>query len=306
VKCRQPDGYHLRSKVLSVQNNRIDAETEIGRAGSILTSDGVRLHYFEAGEGPDMLLVPGWSQTAATWRHQIVEFSRTHHVVAVDHRGHGLSDRPGHGYRIARLAADLRDLILTLNLHDITWVGHSMGCALAWSYWELFGGERVGRLVLADEPASPVFHAHWPEGLAEDWGAVHTVAQVAAFVEGLHGRHGDEVTTEVITGMVTAEVGAADRNWLLEQNRQMLREHAATLFLDHALQDWRDVLPLITVPTLVLGGTSSLFPPAASKAIAKAIPNATARIIEDRGSHFAFWENPEAFNREVREFLQHR
>lgn len=292
-------------EIPSVPNNGIDAETEIGRAGSVLTSDGVRLHYLEAGEGPDMLLVPGWSQTAATWRHQIAEFSQTYHVVAVDHRGHGLSGRPGHGYRIARLAADLRDLILSLNLNNITWVGHSMGCTLAWSYWELFGGERVGPLVLADQPASPVFHAHWPEGLAEHWGAIHTVPEVAALVEGLYGPHGDEVTSAVITGMITAEVGEADRKWLLDQNRLMLREHAATLFLDFVLQDWRDVLPLINVPTLVLGGTSSMFPPAASKAIAEAIPNATVRIIGDRGSHFAFWENPETFNREVREFLQH-
>ena len=57
------------------------------------------------------------------------------------------------------------------------------------------------------------------------------------------------------------------------------------------------------MPTLVLGGTSSIFPPAASEAIAEAIPNATVRIIGDRGSHFAFWENPETFNREVREFM---
>lgn len=287
-----------------MQNNGIDAETGIGREGSVLTRDGVRLHYFEAGEGPDMLLVPGWSQTAATWRHQIVEFSRTHHVVAVDHRGHGLSDRPDHGYRVARLVADLHDLILALNLNDITWIAHSMGCALAWSYWELFGGERIGRMVLVDEPASLVVQAHWPEGLAQHWASPFPVSQIAAIVEGLHGPHGDEVTKDLITWMVTAEVGEADRNWLLEQNQQMLREHAATLLLDHAHQDWRDVLPLITVPTLVLGGTSSLVPPAANKAIAEAIPNATA-IIEDRGSHFVFWENPEAFNREVREFLQH-
>ncbi|MEU3048261.1 alpha/beta fold hydrolase [Streptomyces sp. NPDC006984] len=90
------------------------------------TDDGVRLHYLEAGSGPDMLLVPGWSQTAAQWRHQIDHFARTHHVVAVDHRGHGDSDRPDHGYRIARLANDLHQLVHGLDLEGIVLVAHSI------------------------------------------------------------------------------------------------------------------------------------------------------------------------------------
>ncbi|WP_433556102.1 alpha/beta fold hydrolase [Pseudonocardia xinjiangensis] len=286
-----------------MQRNINDSATEMGHGDSILTSDGVRLHYIEAGQGPDLLLVPGWSQTAATWGHQIAEFSQTHHVIAVDHRGHGLSDKPDHGYRIARLTRDLCDLIIALNLDEITWVGHSMGCALAWSYWELFNGDGIERLVLADEPAAPVFHAHWPEGLAEHWGSTFAVPQITALVEGLHGPHGDDVIAELVNGMTTAGVCEADYNWLLEQARQMPREYASTLFLDHALKDWRDILPSIAVPTLVVGGSSSIFPSAAIEAIAEAMPRATARIISDRGSHFAFWENPLAFNREVREFL---
>jgi hypothetical protein len=74
------------------------------RSGFVRTDDGVRLHYLEAGTGPDLLLVPGWSLPAELWRQQIEEFSQSHHLVAVDHHGQGLSDKPTHGYRIARLA----------------------------------------------------------------------------------------------------------------------------------------------------------------------------------------------------------
>ena len=59
------------------------------RSGDVTTNDGVKLHYVEAGSGPDLLLVNGWTLTAELWRHEIGEFSRTHHVVAYDHRGHG-------------------------------------------------------------------------------------------------------------------------------------------------------------------------------------------------------------------------
>jgi non-heme chloroperoxidase len=40
-----------------------------------------------------------------------------------------------------------------------------MGCAVAWAYWELFGGDRLSRLVLIDQPAVAVSHPHWPDGL---------------------------------------------------------------------------------------------------------------------------------------------
>jgi non-heme chloroperoxidase len=96
------------------------------------TNDGVRLHYVEAGTGPDLLLVSGWTLTAELWRHQIEEFSRTHHVVAYDHRGHGQSDHPLYGYRMARLAADAHQVIEALGLSGITMVAHSMGCGGGW------------------------------------------------------------------------------------------------------------------------------------------------------------------------------
>jgi pimeloyl-ACP methyl ester carboxylesterase len=96
-------------------------------AGKITTNDGVNLNYVEAGSGPDVLVVSGWTMTTSAWHHQINEFSRTHHVVAYDHRGHGQSDRPSYGHRISRLAADAHQVIESLGLSDVTWVGHSMG-----------------------------------------------------------------------------------------------------------------------------------------------------------------------------------
>jgi hypothetical protein len=38
----------------------------IGKAGHVTTSDGVRLHYLEAGSGKPLVMIPGWSQTAAS------------------------------------------------------------------------------------------------------------------------------------------------------------------------------------------------------------------------------------------------
>jgi pimeloyl-ACP methyl ester carboxylesterase len=48
-------------------------------------------------------------------------------VIAVDMRGHGESDKPDNGYNIQRLAKDVQDVLVSLNLTDVTLMGHSMG-----------------------------------------------------------------------------------------------------------------------------------------------------------------------------------
>ncbi|MFE9330358.1 alpha/beta fold hydrolase [Streptomyces sp. NPDC006925] len=276
------------------------------RSGFAATDDGVRLHYLEAGSGPDLLLVPGWSQTAAQWRHQIADFARTHHVVAVDHRGHGRSDKPDHGYRIARLTTDIHQLMRSLELDDVVWVAHSMGCALAWSYWELFGGTGLARLVLFDEPAVLISQPYWPAELAPRLGALYGLGQITDVVAQLRDPRADAeaLTAGFLDAMWTPAAPEEDRRWVLAQNLLLPREYAGRLLLDNVMQDWRDVLPRITVPTLVMGGAQSVIPTAAARSVASAVPGATLRILDRRGSHFAFWENPAAFNREVRAFLE--
>jgi len=108
--------------------------SELTQSKFIKTNDGVQLHYLEAGTTglPDLLLLHGGSQTAAQWRKQIEEFSSTYHVIAPDLRGHGESSKPTHGYRTARFAADVHDLIVQLQLKDITVIAHSMGCSVLW------------------------------------------------------------------------------------------------------------------------------------------------------------------------------
>jgi len=114
------------------------------------TNDGVRLHYLEAGSGKPLVLIHGWSQCAEEFKHQIAGLSDRYRVIAIDQRGHGDSEKPGFGYRIQRLAKDLQDLLVSLNLQDVTVLGHSIGCSVIWCYWDLFGSDRLAKIVLVD------------------------------------------------------------------------------------------------------------------------------------------------------------
>ncbi|MET7495894.1 alpha/beta hydrolase [Streptomyces sp900116325] len=275
------------------------------KRGSIVTNDGVDIHYMEAGDGDVIVLLPGFSQSAAEYGKQLDGLSDSYHVLAVDHRGHGESGKPAYGYRISRLAADLRAFLLALDIRDATLLGHSLGCAVIWSYWDLYGSDRIKRLILVDQGPVAVEELV-PGERAEQLGAIFTMVKALGIAAGLRGSQALETSRAVVGMLHTPELSDEDAEWLLQQNLLLPREYAATLHLDYCGNDWRDVLPRITVPTLVVGGAASVISPDVAKGVAECIPVSVVRIFSaaEKGSHLMFWENSELFNSVVSGFME--
>jgi len=273
--------------------------------GSFTTSDGVRLHYIEAGSGDVLVMIPGWSQTAAQFKHQIAGLSDRYRVIAIDMRGHGESDKPNHGYRIHRLSADVHEFITANNLKHVTLAGHSMGCSVIWGYWELFGRDRVSKLILIDQMPMITANPIWSEAEKTDAGAILDKDSLYSVTNSLAGPDGVKTTEGFITGMFNKTYPRDELNWVIAQNLKMPRPYAARLLYDHATNDWRDVIPMIDIPTLVFGGKASLVPWKSQVWIGQQIPGARTEIFEteEGGNHFMFMENPEKFNRIVKEFM---
>ncbi|MFI5316200.1 MAG: alpha/beta fold hydrolase [Myxococcota bacterium] len=94
--------------------------------------DGVRLCYEEGGtRAQPILFVHGWCCDHRYFAPQFGHFSARHHVVAVDQRGFGASDKPEQKYTIEGFADDLAWLCRELRLERPAVVGHSMGGAIA-------------------------------------------------------------------------------------------------------------------------------------------------------------------------------
>ena len=78
------------------------------------------------------------------------------------------------------------------------------------------------------------------------------------------------------------------------------------MLINHAMNDWRELIKTINIPSLLIGGEVSIFPYQAVKWNSEQIPGSVFVLFteEDRGSHFMFFENPERFNRMIRNFLK--
>ncbi len=273
--------------------------------GSVITNDGYLLRYDEAGSGKPLVCIPGWSQTAAQFKHQVSGLSDRYRVIAVDMRGHGESDKPNHGYTIQRLAKDVHDLLVALNLTEVTLLGHSMGCSVIWSYWELWGAERLAKLVLVDQMPMITADPAWSPQEKEDAGAIFDPTSLYATINKLAGPEGVSTTEGFIGGMFTKAYSRDEVAWAVRQNLKMPRQYAADLLYNHSTQDWRALIPRITLPTLVVGGRVSVVPWKSQVWVHNQIRGSRVEIFEEAegGNHFMFMENPEKFNRVVREFI---
>ena len=273
---------------------------------SFTTSDGATLSYLEAGSGQPFVMIPGWSQTAVQWHHQINHFAMTHRVIAIDMRGHGESENVDHGYRIHRLSQDLRDLMLQADLKDVVLMGHSMGCSVIWGYFDLYGSDRIARLLLVDEPAY-LLQSDWlNESEQADAGAIFPHDAAVGICNGLADpQQSEAMTMTLLDSMRTSGMPQDVRAAMDAENMKFPRKPAATLIMNHVYQDWRDVLPRIDVPTLCIGGEVSNVPAHCMRWAASVIPGAEIEVFSeaDKGSHFMFMENPSKFNDLVEAFL---
>ncbi|MBI5720227.1 MAG: alpha/beta fold hydrolase [Burkholderiales bacterium] len=282
------------------------AATSEGSAGSVpgarsrwfTTSDGVRLHYVEAGApsagsgAATVVFVPGWTMPAWIWAAQIEQLAAHARVLALDPRGQGRSESAREGYHHARRAADIGELLTAARCLDppfvpVVLVGWSLGVLESLQY--LHDARRAGAatpvraLVLVDNsvgvgdpPAGdPTFFARLRGKRRET---------VSGFVASMFKRPTDPRWREAL-------VEAALRT-PLQASIDLLRQPRPREF-------WRDALYATTLP--VLYATTPKF--ARQAEIVKAHrPAIETRLFADAG-HALFVDEAAAFNDMLAQFV---
>ncbi len=106
------------------------------------------MHYVDEGAGEPIVFVHGTPTWSFLWRHAIASLRATHRVIAPDHLGFGLSEKPGDCTPAAH-AANLAELIGRLGLRRITLVAHDFGGPIAMAY-ALAHPENVARIAIVN------------------------------------------------------------------------------------------------------------------------------------------------------------
>jgi pimeloyl-ACP methyl ester carboxylesterase len=271
------------------------------------TSDGVVLSYWEAGAGRPLVFIPGWSANGAEFVNLLYILSKHYHVMVLDPRNQGLSQRVEYGSHIARYAVDLREFSEHLALGRADYVGWSMGASVLWSYIDLFGDRGIRKLVLVDEPVAIYARTNWSVEQRRNMGAMTTSIEemVAAFTTGA------DVSTDDVDLKVIERAKAEDSPYYVNSEAFARAFVSPTPLLtgqvlfDHASQDWSDVIRhKIQVPTAIFSGVYSHNLPS-QRWMASVISHASLFVYsqEEQGDHFLMFKNPIQFQRDLRVFL---
>jgi epoxide hydrolase A/B len=119
-----------------------------------ISTNGIRMHVAEQGEGPLVILCHGWPESWYSWGHQIPALAQAgYHAVAPDQRGYGQTDAPEaiEAYHIFHLTADIVGLVHALGEEHAVIIGHDWGSAVAW-HCALLRPDIFRRLILLSVP----------------------------------------------------------------------------------------------------------------------------------------------------------
>jgi non-heme chloroperoxidase len=116
----------------------------------VTADDGAQIFYKDwGGDGSPVILSHGWPLNSDAWEAAALFLAaKGHRTIAHDRRGHGRSSQTWHGNEMDTYADDLAVLVATLDLTDLTLVGHSTGGGEIVHYLGRHGTDRVSRVVL--------------------------------------------------------------------------------------------------------------------------------------------------------------
>ena len=256
------------------------------KSGTFRTSDGVRLHYFEAGKGRAIVFVPGWTVPAWMWDPQIRYFAKDYHVIALDPRSQGESERPTEGNHLERRAQDIKELVEKLKLAPAILVGHSLAARELLSYVDQFGTGTLAGVVLVD-------HAIGPFPKPEEAASFHALLRQV-------GTNRRELLGRMIPNFFKKPLPTGYKERLIEDAMKTPSNTALALIAGSMGTDFKPKLPGMRIPVLY-----AITPQYRDDGewVKTNVPGAKVEMFENAG-HVLFMDEQDRFNALVDEFAR--
>ncbi len=258
--------------------------------------NGADLYYEEYGEGVPILFLHGAWAGLRFFESQLSGLSDGYRTVALDFRGHGRSEKTEAGHTLPQYARDVEAFLDDRGLDGVVVVGWSLGAHVSWEYVDRFGTGRIRALVDVDMEPAPVSweddeHGTYDPGRIGD---IHTAIQSD------HWSFAERVMEQVLKDPPSPEL----RTLMFDEMTRCPPPVKSAIIVDATVREYRDVLPEIDVPTLVCAGADEKWRTvAAVEDAAESIPDARFELFEESG-HDLTVEEPERFNRVLREFVE--
>jgi len=265
-------------------------------------SGSIDLYYEDHGAGQPVVLIHGYPLSGRAWDKQVPELiDDGRRVITYDRRGFGKSSQPATGYDYDTFAADLQTLLETLDLRDVTLVGHSMGTGEVTRYLGRYGSQRVLKGVLVS-PIPPFLlqTPDNPQGLPPSLfdGFVQSARQdVPAFMKGFLDNF---YNVDVFLGtLVSEQAYQASLNLAVSASAT-----AAVACIPTWETDFRQDIAMIDVPMLMIQGDDDrVLPyPKTGQRLPGMIADLQAVVI-DGGPHAIAWTHADQVNSALLKFL---
>ncbi len=252
----------------------------------------LELAYQKEGSGPAVIFMHGIGGNRSNWAEQQAGLGGRYCTVAWDARGYGDSDDPDKPLEFSDFAGDLNTLLDHLGVRTAHLVGMSMGGMIAQDFYGRHA-DRVATLTLAD--TSQGFGAA-SEADRRDFLA----PRLKPLQDGLTPA---DLAPNIVDVLAGPEAAQHVRRRLLESVSAVRTGPYMQALKATVTTDFREILPVIDVPTLIIVGThDKVLPVSESRTLAGAIPGSELRLIEQAG-HLTNIEAPDRFNAILGDFL---
>jgi len=266
-------------------------------------SADIEIYYEDHGAGQPVVLIHGYPLSGRAWDKQVPALLEAgHRVITYDRRGFGKSSQPATGYDYDTFAADLNALLEYLDLRDAVLVGHSMGTGEVTRYLGRYGSARVAKGVLVG-PIPPYLlqTADNPEGVPYslfDGFAQAARADTPAWMKGFLDTF---YNMDALRGTLVS-----DQAWQASWNLAVTASAtAAVACIGTWTTDFRDDLPKIDVPVLVLHGDADQVLPLDKTA--RRLPDLIKDmqlVVVEGGPHAIPWTHAGQVNTALLDFIR--
>ncbi len=266
---------------------------------TITGGGGTQLHVVETGnsQARPILYIHGLSQCWLAWNRQLnSDLAHDHRLIAMDMRGHGLSDKPLQGYDDTKLwADDVNAVIETLGLRDPVLCGWSYGPLVILDYVRHFGEDRIGGIHFVDALTK----------LGSDDAVAVITPELLALVPGLFSTDVKESvgSLEPFLRLCFAREPAAGDLYLMLGFNVSVPPHVRQALFSRTINN-DDILPTLRKPVLIThGAADAVVKPSAASHHKALIAHAEVHMMENAG-HTPFWDDAGSFNQRQHTFCE--